>query len=30
MGHAPDQIYLRVYTEKSKWHAFARIAVRRI
>jgi hypothetical protein len=30
MGHAPDQIYLRVYTEKSKWHAFARIAIRRI
>jgi len=30
MGHAPDKIYLRVYIEKSKWHAFARIAIRRI
>ncbi len=30
MGHAPDGIYLRVYTQKSKWHAFARIAIRRI
>jgi hypothetical protein len=30
MGHAPDKIYLRVYVEKSKWHAFARIAIRRI
>jgi hypothetical protein len=30
MGRAPDKIYLRVYTENSKWHAFARIAVRKI
>jgi hypothetical protein len=30
MGHAPDKIYLRVYIEDSKWHALARIAVRRI
>jgi hypothetical protein len=30
MGHAPDGIYLRVYTQNSKWHAFARIAIRRI
>jgi hypothetical protein len=30
MGHAPDKIYLRVYVENSKWHVFARIAIRRI
>jgi hypothetical protein len=30
MGHAPDKIYLRVYAEKSKWHLFARIAIRQI
>jgi hypothetical protein len=30
MGHAPDHIFLRVYTEHSKWHALARIAIRRI
>ena len=30
MGHAPDKIYLRVYIEKSKWHVFARIAIRQI
>jgi hypothetical protein len=30
MGHAPDKIYLRVYAENSKWHAFARIAIRKV
>jgi hypothetical protein len=30
MGHAPNEIYLRVYAEKSKWHAFARIAIRKL
>jgi hypothetical protein len=30
MGHAPDNIYLRVYTQNSKWHVLARIAIRRI
>lgn len=30
MGHAPQKIYLRVYTENSKWHVLARIAIRRI
>jgi hypothetical protein len=30
MGHAPDRIYLRVYTENSKWHALARIAIRKL
>jgi hypothetical protein len=29
-GDKPDQIYLRVYTEKSKWHALARISIRRL
>lgn len=29
-GDKPDQIYLRVYTEKSKWHAVARISIRRL
>lgn len=28
-GSKPEQIYLRVFTQNSKWHAFARIAVRR-
>jgi hypothetical protein len=30
MGHAPDKIYLRVYTENSKWHVLARIAIRKL
>jgi hypothetical protein len=30
MGRAPDNVCLRVYTENSKWHAFARIAIRKI
>ena len=30
MGHAPDKIYLRVNIEESKWHVFARIAIRQI
>lgn len=30
MGHAPEKIYLRVYTENSKWHALARIAIRKL
>ncbi len=30
MGHAPDRIFLRVYAEKSRWHAFARIAIRKL
>jgi hypothetical protein len=29
-GKTPKQIYLRVFTENSKWHAFARINVRKI
>ena len=29
-GDKPDQIYLRVYTEKSKWHAVGRISIRRL
>ena len=29
-GAKPEQIYLRVYTEKSKWHALARISIRRL
>ena len=29
-GDKPEQIYLRVYTEKSKWHAVARISIRRL
>lgn len=27
-GTKPEQIYLRVFTENSKWHAFARISIR--
>jgi len=27
-GSKPDQIYLRVFVENSKWHAFARISIR--
>jgi len=29
-GSNPHQIYLRVFVENSKWHAFARISIRRI
>jgi hypothetical protein len=29
-GDKPDQIYLRVFTENSKWHALARLSIRRI
>jgi len=28
-GDKPDQIYLRVFAENSKWHALARLSVRR-
>ena len=27
-GSKPDQIYLRVFVQNSKWHAFARISIR--
>jgi hypothetical protein len=29
-GSNPEQIYLRVYTQNSKWHVMARIAIRKI
>jgi hypothetical protein len=29
-GGNPQQIYLRVYTQNSKWHVQARISIRRI
>ena len=29
-GSNPEQIYLRMFIQNSKWHAFARIAVRRL
>ena len=29
-GSHPEQIYLRVYVENSKWHAMARLSIRRI
>ena len=29
-GDNPQQIYLRVFVENSKWHAMARIAIRKI
>ena len=29
-GSNPQQIYLRVFVENSKWHAMARIAIRKI
>jgi len=29
-GSKPEQIYLRVYVENSKWHAFARLAIRKL
>lgn len=27
-GSNPEQIYLRVFVQNSKWHAFARISIR--
>lgn len=29
-GSKPEQIYLRVYVQNSKWHVMARIAIRKI
>jgi hypothetical protein len=29
-GSNPERIYLRVYTQGSKWHAMARLAIRRL
>ena len=29
-GSNPEQIYLRVFIQNSKWHAMARIAIRKI
>ena len=29
-GSNPEQVYLRVYTQNSKWHVMARIAIRRV
>jgi hypothetical protein len=29
-GTKPEQIYLRIFTQNSKWHAFARISIRRL
>jgi hypothetical protein len=29
-GDKPDEVYLRVFTEHSKWHALARLSVRRL
>ena len=29
-GDNPQQIYLRIFVENSKWHAMARIAIRRV
>jgi hypothetical protein len=29
-GDNPEQIYLRVFAENSKWHALARLSIRRI
>ena len=29
-GSKPEQIYLRVFTQNSRWHAFARISIRRL
>ena len=29
-GNNPEQIYLRVFTQSSKWHAMARINIRRL
>lgn len=30
VGSKPEQIYLRVFVQGSRWHAFARIAIRRL
>ena len=29
-GSNPQQVYLRVYIQNSKWHVMARIAIRRV
>lgn len=29
-GSNPEQIYLRVFVQNSKWHAFARLSIRRL
>lgn len=30
VGSKPEQVYLRVFAANSKWHAFARISIRRM
>jgi hypothetical protein len=29
-GDKPEQTYLRVFVENSRWHALARLAIRRL
>jgi len=29
-GSNPEEIYLRVFTQSSKWHAMARISIRKL